>query len=237
MADYLALAAQLRATRQAEQQARSQQTQSGGAATSQGGTVGQGMFQTGGYAPQQNSGQNSQQQNPLQTGLDAYNKYKDASKLMGGSAPAAFTGATPAAMSAMSAGGGSSLGSMGLMSSAPAVSFPGAAAAGGSAAGAGGGGAAASGASGAMSSAGPFAALAAAGYLADKEMNESEGSFINADKLNDAGSIGNSGIGLRFGDFANGFNPATWLSDPKKAGKGLVNAFTFGLGDKFFDLF
>jgi hypothetical protein len=88
-----------------------------------------------------------------------------------------------------------------------------------------------------MGAGGMLAGLAALGYLGDKEMNENKGSIINADKLNDAGSIGNSGIGLRAGDLVNGFNPATWLSDPKKAGKGLINAFTFGLGDKFFDLF
>lgn len=232
MSDYLALAAQMRATRQAEQQARQAQGQMGGAATSNGGQVGQGMFQTGGYQPQQQ--QQNQQQNPLQTGMDAYNKYKDVSKLMGGSNTGAFAGATPATMSAMGAGGGSSLGSMGLMSSAAPVSFPGAAAAGGGATGAGTGGAAAG---GAMGAGGMLAGLAALSYLGDKEMNENKGSIINADKLNDAGSIGNSGIGLRFGDFANGFNPATWVSDPKKAGKGLINAFTFGLGDKFFDLF
>jgi hypothetical protein len=137
-------------------------------------------------------------------------------------------------MSAMEAGGGSSLGSMGLMSSAPAVSYPGATAAGGSAGGAGAGGSASS---GAMGSAGGLAGLAALGYLADKEMNGSKDSFINTDKLNNSGSIGGSGIGLRFGDFANGFNPATWARNPKQGAKSLVNAFTFGLGDKFFDLF
>lgn len=99
-------------------------------------------------------------------------------------------------------------------------------------AGAGGGGAGA----GAGAGAG-LGALAALSYLGDKEMNENKGSWINTDKLNNAGTIGGSGIGLRFGDFGNGFNPATWLSDPKKAGKGLVNAFTFGLADKVFDIF
>jgi hypothetical protein len=84
---------------------------------------------------------------------------------------------------------------------------------------------------------GGIAGLAALGYLGDKEMNENKGSIINADKLNNAGTLGGSGIGIRFGDFANGFNPATWLSDPKKAGKGLVNGFTFGLADKVFDIF
>lgn len=225
--DNMALAAQLRATRQGEQQQRMALTQQGGAATSSGGQIGNGMFQTGGFAQPQNNSQNPQQQNPLQTGLDAYNKYK----MLGSGTTGAFAGATPATMSAMGAGGGSSLGSMGLVSSAPAVSFPGAAAAGGSTGGAG------AGASGALGAAGGLAGLAALGYLGDKEMNENKGSIINADKLNDMGSIGNSGIGFRAGDLVNGFNPATWLSDPKKAGKGLVNAFTFGLGDKFFDLF
>lgn len=160
MADLLALAAQLRATRQAEQTQRAQRVQGAGAAASPGGAVGQGgMFQTGGYSPQQQPTQQDQQ-NPLQTGVDAYNKYKDFSKLM---APTqTFTGASPAAMSAMSSGGGSSLGTMGLMNTAPAVSFPGAA----TAASSGGTGAAAGaagtgGATGALSTAGPIGAFLA----------------------------------------------------------------------------
>lgn len=227
MADMMALAAQLRATRQAEQDKRTQMSQQGGAATTPGGTVGSGMFQTGGYAPQQNNGQQSQQ-NPLQTGLDAYNKYRDVSKLTSGGASGAFAGATPATMSAMSAGGGSSLGSMGLMSSAPAVSFPGAASASaGAGSGATAGGAAAGG--GAMA-AGGLGALGALAYLGDKEMNESKNSPINAEKLNKMGSV--NGIGFRGGDLVNGFNPGTWLSDPKKAAKGLGNFFTLGFLDK-----
>jgi len=87
---------------------------------------------------------------------------------------------------------------------------------------------------GLMGSAGMLGGLAALGYLGDKEMNENKGSIINADKLNDAGSIGNSGIGFRMGDFANGFNPATWLSDPKKGANGLLNGFTLGFWDKIF---
>lgn len=223
MADYLALAAQLRATRQAENAARMSQSQQGGAATSSGGMVGQGS-RTGGFQPMQTSQPQQQQQNPLQTGLDAYNKYKSAGNLMGGGSP--FAGATPATMGAMSSGGGSSLGSMGLMSSAAPVSFPGAAASGGSA---GAGGAAAGGLGGAL---GGLGGLAALGYLGDKEMNENKGSFINADKLNNMGSV--NGIGFRGGDLVNGFNPATWLSDPKKAAKGLGNFFTLGFLDKIF---
>lgn len=95
-----------------------------------------------------------------------------------------------------------------------------------------GGGSAGAGGGGMMSNAGGLGALALASWLGDKEMNENKGSIINADKLNRAGTLGKSGIGLRFGDFANGFNPATWMSDPKKAAKGLGNAFTFGLLDK-----
>lgn len=228
--NYLDLVNQLRQTRAAEEQARTARSSQGGVATNSGGQIGTGMFQTGGYAPQQQNQQQGQQQNPLQTGMDAYNKYKDVNKLLStGSTAGGFTGATPATMSAMSAGGGSSLGSMGLMSSAPAASFPGAASAGGGAAS---GGAGAAGGSGAAAGGG-LAALAALSYLGDKEMNESKGSFINADKLNNAGTIGKSGIGFRMGDLANGFNPGTWLSDPSKAGKGLVNVFTLGFLDKW----
>lgn len=242
MADYLALAAQLKATRQAEQQSRAAQASQGGAATSSGGVIGSGgsngvFGPTGGFAQPQNQQQNQQQQNPLQTGLDAYNKYKDASKLFGSGAQA-FSGATPATMSAMGTGGGSSLGSMGLMSSAPAVSYPGAAAVGSGATGAGAGGAGATGGAGGLGAGGAgaggmMAALAALGYLGDKEMNESKGSMINADKINNMFTIGDSGIGFRGGDLVNGFNPATWLSDPMKAGKGLVNVFTLGFLDKW----
>lgn len=224
--DYMAMAQQLRATRQAEQQKNDQQVQSGGAAMTNGGIVGQGntMFQSGGYAPQT---QNQQpQQNPLQTGLDAYNKYKMAST----AAPTVFTGATPATMSAMEAGGGSSLGSMGLMSSAPAVSYPGATAAAGGSSAAGGGTAAAGGSTGALGAGGMLAGLAALGYLGDKEMNKSKNSPINAEKINKMGSV--NGIGLRFGDLVNGFNPATWIRNPKEGAKGLGNFFTLGFLDK-----
>lgn len=219
------MAAQLRATRQAEQQQQAQQAAQGGAATSSGGMVGSGFSPTGGFQAPQNQQQNPQQQNPLQTGLDAYNKYK---MLAGSEATAGpFAGATPATMSAMGAGGGSSLGTMGLGSSAPAVSFPGAASTGGASTGAGGA------MGGAMGAAGGLAGLGALAYLGDKEMNENKGSFINADKLNNAGTIGNSGVGFRMGDLANGFNPATWVSDPGKAGKGLVNVFTLGFLNKW----
>ena len=80
--------------------------------------------------------------------------------------------------------------------------------------------------------AGALAGLALASYGVDKEMNENSGSMINADKLNSLGSY--NGLGLRAGDLANGLNPATWASDPKKAGKGLANALTLGALDKFF---
>lgn len=87
--------------------------------------------------------------------------------------------------------------------------------------------------SGLMGSIGGLGALAGLSYLGDKEMNESKSSVINTDKLNNAGTIGKSGIGLRGGDLVNGFNPATWVSDPGKAGKGLVNVFTLGLLNKW----
>jgi hypothetical protein len=83
-----------------------------------------------------------------------------------------------------------------------------------------------------MSTAGGLGALAAGSYLLDKEMNTSKGSSINADKINNAGTIGGSGIGLRFGDLVNGFNPGTWLRNPKEGAKGLVNFFTLGFLNK-----
>jgi len=210
-----------------------------------GGTVGNGMGGLGQYGAsaglQQPQNQQQQSSNPISP-QTANNMMKYAMSLKGGGATGA---AGQAAMPAMMQGGGSSLGAMGLQQGS--VSFPGAAAAsGGGGAGAGGGGfmsglssmfgggggAAGGAGGGAASSAGGLGALAALAYLGDKEMNESKGSIINADKLNNMGTVGGSGIGLRFGDFANGFNPATWLSDPKKAAKGLGNAFTFGLLDK-----
>jgi hypothetical protein len=195
------------------------------------------MGSGGGYSQPNNSQQQSS--NPISP-QSANNIMKYVKGLQGGGATAA---AGEQAMPAMMAGGGSDLGSMGLMQGS--VSFPGAeAASAGAGSGGGGfmsglsnlfgGGGGASAGGGAASSGGGLAALAALSYLGDKEMNESKGSIINADKLNNAGTIGDSGIGIRFGDFANGFNPATWLSDPKKAGKALVNAFTFGIGDKLF---
>lgn len=168
--------------------------------------------------------QNPQNSNPL-SGQSAGNIAKYIRGLQGGGGATAAAG--EAAMPAMSAGGGSSLGSMGLMQ-AP-VSFPGAAAAGG---GAGAGGAAGGAAMGGLGALGAGAGAVLGGLLADSEMNENPNSVINADRINNMGTIGNSGIGLRGGDLVNGFNPATWLSDPKKAAKGLGNAFTFGLLDK-----
>lgn len=101
------------------------------------------------------------------------------------------------------------------------------------AAGSGAGGGSAAGGGGLMGGLGGLGALAGLSYLGDKEMNESEGSSINADKINDMGTIGDTGIGLRGGDLVNGFNPATWVSDPGKAAKGLVNVFTLGFLDKW----
>lgn len=86
---------------------------------------------------------------------------------------------------------------------------------------------------GLMSGLGGLGALAGLSYLGDKEMNESKNSPINADKLNNMGTIGKSGIGFRGGDLVNGFNPGTWVSDPGKAAKGLVNVFTLGFLNKW----
>lgn len=231
MANYLEIAAELRKGRQEDQARRTASLSSGGAATSSGGMVGQPQGSTqGGYSqPQQ-----VQQPDYATNALNLASKYNQVSNgglnrmVAGGGGGATFAGATPATMSAMGAGGGSSLGSMGLMGGGSAVSFPGASTA-ASTGGAGG--------AGALGAGGMLAGLAGLSYLGDKEMNENKGSIINADKLNNAGTIGGSGIGFRAGDLVNGFNPATWLSDPKKAGKGLANAFTFGLADKVFDLF
>lgn len=188
----------------------------GGGGTVPGGAMG--GFQA---APQPSVQRDQSQSNPIspQTANNLM-KYMQGLRYGGGATAAAGE----AAMPAMSAGGGSSLGSMGLMQ-AP-VSFPGAAAGGG------GGGAAGGAGFGGFGAGGMLAGLAALSHLTDKEMNESESSIINADKLNDMGSV--NGIGLRAGDLANGFNPATWLSDPKKAAKGLGNALTLGLMGKIF---
>lgn len=185
-----------------------------------GGTVGRGM---GGLANAQQPmvQQNQNSQNPIDA-QSAQNMMKYFQALKYGGGPTAAAGQS--AMPAMMAGGDSSLGAMGLQQGA--VNFPGAAPVGG------GGGAAGAGGAGMFGTGGMLAGLAALSHLTDKEMNESRGSIINADKLNNMGTIGDSGIGLRGGDLVNGFNPATWLSDPKKAAKGLGNAFTFGLLDK-----
>lgn len=191
-----------------------------------GGVIGSPSQFGGGGLMDATQSNNQQQANPTSSMLDAAKMYNNASGgkltnafgLGGGGGVTAAAGS--AAMPAMAAGGGSSLGSMGLMSSAAPVSFPGAAtASGGGAAG-----------GGAMGAGGWLAGLAALSYLGDKEMNESKGSIINADKLNDMGSY--KGIGFRGGDLVNGFNPATWVSDPKKAAKGLGNFFTLGFLDK-----
>lgn len=218
--DPMAMAQQLRAQRQQEQMQRQQSAQQS-MARSDGGVIGQSSpASLSTQAPQQ---QQDPMSSSLQTGINAYDKARTMGKMLGGSS-GSFAGASPATMSAMGSGGGSSLGSMGLMSSAPAVSYPGAASVGGSTVGAG------AGAGGAMGAAGGVAGLAALGHIVDKEMNENKGSMINADKINKMGSV--NGIGLRFGDLANGFNPATWMSDPKKAAKGLGNFFTLGFLDK-----
>jgi len=188
-----------------------------------GGVVGgnaMGGFNADSGTGNQVSQQGQQSSNPISP-QTANNLMKYAASLKGGGATAA---AGEAAMPAMSAGGGSSLGTIGLQQGA--VNFPGAASAAG-----GGGGSAAGGMSGALGSAGGIAGLAALAFLGDKEMNESKNSPISTDKLN---SLSYKGIGLRGGDLVNGFNPATWLSDPKKAAKGLANAFTFGIADKIF---
>lgn len=112
---------------------------------------GGGVVQPGGNFQNMDTYQSSNQ-TPNQTGanvLDALKMYNNASgnsmgkglgNMLGLGGGGATGSAIGAAMPAMSAGGGSSLGAMGLMSSAPAVSFPGAAAAGGTGAAAGGGG-------------------------------------------------------------------------------------------------
>jgi hypothetical protein len=191
-----------------------------------GGTVGGGAM--GGFGADSGTGNQVQQQgqqssNPISP-QTANNLMKYAASLKGGGATGA---AGQAAMPAMSAGGGSSLGTMGLQQGA--VSFPGAASVGGGSGGA--SSAMGGGLSGGLGAAGGVAGLAALAFLGDKEMNESKNSPISTDKLN---SLSYKGIGLRGGDLINGFNPATWASDPKKAAKGLANAFTFGLADKIF---
>lgn len=270
MADYLQLAAQMRAQREQEQRDRASQSP-GGMATTNGGIIGQGPSSS--QSTFTTPSQESPQVNPLQQGLNAYSKYKDLSTLFNGGAGSSL-GASGTAYagsglggtgyglgSSLVAGGGSGagagtglgsmLGSYGGGSAAGSTGGFGALgsttqgglgamlggggnAAGGSALGASGGAAGGSGFGGAAAGGGMLAGLAALSYLGDKEMNENKGSMINADKLNNAGTIGKSGIGIRFGDFANGFNPATWLSDPSKAAKGLGNAFTLGFLDKLF---
>lgn len=192
-----------------------------------GGTVGGGAM--GGFGADSGTGNQVQQQgqqssNPISPqSANNMMKYMNALRYGGGATQAAGQ----AAMPAMSAGGGSSLGTMGLQQGA--VSFPGAASVGGGSSGA--SSAVGGGLSGGLGAAGGVAGLAALAFLGDKEMNESKNSPISTDKLN---SLSYKGIGLRGGDLINGFNPATWASDPKKAAKGLANAFTFGLADKIF---
>lgn len=176
----------------------------------------------------QDYGQNGQPQQSAGSGvLDGLKAYNNASN--GGLNRALFgqnMGAAGQGMMNAANQGAAQVGSQfapGLAGQAGGVSFPGAPAAGGAGGAAGGG---------MMGGAGGVMGLAALSHLFDREMNENKGSMINADKLNKMGSI--KGIGLRGGDLMNGFNPATWMSDPKKAAKGLGNAFTFGLMDKLF---
>ena len=85
-----------------------------------------------------------------------------------------------------------------------------------------------------MSTAGPIAGAVLGGLATDNLLNESDkDKWYNADKINSYGTVnmGGKDIGLRGGDFINGINPATWLSDPKKASTGLLNAFTLGIFD------
>ncbi len=87
---------------------------------------------------------------------------------------------------------------------------------------------------GAMSAAGPIIGAVLGGLKVDDLLNESgKDKWYSAGKLNDLGTvnIGGKDMGFRVGDFANGIDPATWLSDPKKGATGLLNAFTFGLFD------
>lgn len=272
MTDYLQLAAQMRAQRAQEQSDRAAKMSQGGAASTNGGMIGQSPSRSTFTTPSQ--GPQSTDTNPLQQGLDAYSKYKDLSNLFGGGSGSSL-GATGKAYAGSGLGGtgyglggslvagggsgasaGTGLGSMlgsysgggsaagstggfGALGSTTqgglgAMLGGGGNAAGGGTLGASGGAAGGSGFGGAAAGGGMLAGLSALSYLGDKEMNENKGSIINADKLNNAGTIGKSGIGIRFGDFANGFNPATWLSDPKKAAKGLGNAFTLGFLDKLF---
>ncbi len=100
--------------------------------------------------------------------------------------------------------------------------------------GGGGSSAAGSGMGSMMSAAGPIIGAVLGGLKVDDMLNESgKDKWYSADKLNDLGTIniGGKDMGFRVGDFANGINPATWLSDPKKGATGLLNAFTFGLFD------
>jgi hypothetical protein len=96
------------------------------------------------------------------------------------------------------------------------------------------GGSSAGGMSGAMSAAGPIIGAVLGGLKVDDLLNESDkDKWYNADKINSYGTfnVGGKDVGLRGGDFINGINPATWLSDPNKAQKGLLNAFTLGIFD------
>ena len=90
------------------------------------------------------------------------------------------------------------------------------------------------GSGGIMPATGSIMGAITAGLTADNLLNESgKEAWHSAGNLNKLGTfnIGGKDIGLRAGDFANGVNPATWLSDPKKGATGLLNAFTFGLFD------
>lgn len=195
------------------------------------------------FPAQQQNGGKSQQLDP-QTLMKLMDQFK-ARQAASGSGDTGFFGSLNSGSGQAGLGGSGLIGSAGGATSAAAnggASYGlggslvgGTGAVGGStfAAGSGTGGAASAGGSGLTSGLGGLGALAGLSYLGDKEMNESKSSIINADKINDMGTIGKSGIGLRGGDLVNGFNPATWVSDPGKAGKGLVNVFTLGLLNKW----
>lgn len=180
--DYMALAAQLRANRAAETEARGRGL-SGTAANSMSGNVGQPMSPQGNIQP---NGQDIGATSPLSAGVDMLSKYNQVSngglnKLLAslGGSGGAFTGASPEAMAAMSQGGGSSLGSMGLM----------------------GQGASGAGAGGAMSAAGPVGAFLAG----SKALNDSGISSYGSTFAGKApGKLIDNTFGKKFGNSALG---------------------------------
>lgn len=193
------------------------------------------------FPAQQQGGGKSQQLDP-QTLMKLMDQFK-ARQAASGSGDTGFFGSLNSGSGSAGLGGSGLIGSAGGATSAAAnggASYGlggslvgGTGTVGGSTFAAGSGSAVPAAGSGLMGGIGGLGALAGLSYLGDKEMNESKGSAINADKINDIGTIGKSGIGLRGGDLVNGFNPATWVSDPGKAAKGLVNVFTLGFLNKW----